>query len=149
MRIGIGNDHAGYDLKLAIAAHLASRGHEVVDYGHHGTDRADYPVYGRIVAEAVAAGEVEGGVVICGTGVGISIAANKVRGIRCACVSEPFSALLSRQHNNSNMVAFGARVVGEDLAKMIVDCWTDGEFQGGRHADRVGLITAIEDEQGR
>lgn len=145
MRIGIGNDHAGYDLKLAIAEHLRNSGHEVVDYGHHSAERADYPVFGRIVAEAVAAGEVEGGVVICGTGVGISIAANKVKGIRCACVSEPFSALLSRRHNNSNMVAFGARVVGEDLAKMIVDCWVDGEFEGGRHADRVGIITAYEE----
>lgn len=145
MKIGVGSDHAGFELKQELAEHLRGRGHEVVDYGAPNAERTDYPVYGRIVGEAVAAGEVELGVLVCGTGVGISISANKVHGIRCACVSEPFSAKLSRQHNDANVLALGARVVGIDLAKMIVDCWLDAEFEGGRHADRVALIMNIED----
>lgn len=147
MKLGIGNDHVAYDLKLAIKAHLEAKGHEVVDFGHHNTERTDYPIYGRAVGEAVANGEVERGILICGSGVGISIAANKVNGVRCVCCSEPYSALLSRNHNNTNVLAFGSRVVGEDLAKMIVDCWVDGEFEGGRHAGRVAQLATIEHEQ--
>lgn len=138
--IGLGNDHAGYRLKLAIKHHLEARGHEVLDLGHHDDSRADYPVYGRRVAQAVAAGEVERGIVICGTGVGIAIAANKVRDVRCVCCSEPFSALLSRQHNDTNVLALGSRVVGVGLALMIVDAWLDGEYEGGRHAARVAQL---------
>jgi ribose 5-phosphate isomerase B len=140
MKIAIGNDHVGHGLKLQIAEHLRSQGHEVVDLGHHSTHRTDYPIHGRLVAEAVASGEVDRGIVICGTGVGISIAANKVPGIRCVCCSEPYSALLSRQHNDTNMLAFGSRVVGVDLAKMIVDHWVGGEFEGGRHRRRVRML---------
>lgn len=144
MKIGIGNDHVAYQLKLAIKAHLEAAGHEVVDYGHHSAERTDYPIYGRRVGEAVSSGEVERGIVICGSGVGISIAANKVHGVRCVCCSEPYSAKLSRQHNDTNMLAFGARVVGDELAKMIVDCWLEGEFEGGRHAARVRQLTETE-----
>ncbi len=144
MKLGIGNDHAAYEMKLEIKAYLESFGHEVVDYGAHGAARTDYPTWGRIVAEAVAGGEVERGVVICGSGIGISIAANKVRGIRCCVCSEPYTARVSRQHNNANMLAFGSRVVGIELAKMIVDEWMSVEFEGGRHSDRVALIDAIE-----
>ncbi len=138
--IGLGNDHAGYRLKVEIKRHLERRGYEVVDLGHHDDSRADYPVYGRRVAEAVAAGELESGIVICGTGVGISIAANKVQGVRCVCCSEPYSALLSRQHNDTNVLALGARVVGGGLALMIVDAWLGGEYEGGRHATRVAQL---------
>lgn len=144
MRVGLGSDHAAHEMKLEIKAYLEAAGHTVVDYGHHSAERADYPVYGRLVAEAVVAGDVDRGLVMCGTGVGISIAANKVRGVRCVCCSEPFSARLSRQHNDTNMLALGARVVGIDLAKMIVDEWLAGEFEGGRHADRIGIIARHE-----
>ena len=142
--IGIGNDHAGYELKLEISRHLIALGHEVRDFGHHGVERAEYPTYGRRVAEAVAAGEVERGILVCGTGVGISIAANKVRGVRCVCCSEPYSALASRQHNDSNVLALGARVVGHGLATTIVETWLAGVFEGGRHASRVALIESVE-----
>lgn len=142
--IAIGNDHAGYRLKLAVARHLRDGGHDVVDLGHHSDDSADYPVYGRRVAEAVARGEAERGIVICGTGVGISIAANKVSGIRCVCCSEPYSATLSRQHNDTNVLALGSRVLGAGLALTIVDAWLAAEFEGGRHAARVALIHADE-----
>lgn len=147
MRIAIGNDHVAYDMKLEIKAHLEKRGFEVLDLGHDSSERADYPVYGRLVAEAVVGGKADLGIAICGTGVGISIAANKVKGARCACVSEPYSSRLSRQHNDSNVLAFGARVVGIELAKMIVDEWLDASFEGGRHAERVGLITKIDVER--
>ncbi|MHA6512828.1 ribose 5-phosphate isomerase B [Tessaracoccus sp. Z1128] len=148
MRIAIGNDHAGYSLKLEVVEHLRAMGHEVDDLGHHGADRADYPTYGRAVAEAVASGLAPRGIVICGSGVGISIAANKVLGIRCVCCSEPYSARLSRQHNNSNVLALGARVVGTGLAMMIIDTWLEADFEeGGRHADRLALISDIERER--
>lgn len=149
MKLGIGNDQAAYDMKLEIMQYLESLGHEVVDYGAHSDERTDYPTWGRIVAEGVARGEVERGIVICGSGIGISIAANKVRGIRCCVCSEPYSARMSREHNNANVLAFGARVIGSELAKMIVDEWLTAEFQGGRHADRVALIGAIEADYGR
>ena len=149
MKLGIGNDQAAYDMELVIKQYLESLGHEVVDYGAHSAERTDYPTWGRIVAEGVASGEVERGIVICGSGIGISIAANKVRGIRCCVCSEPYSARMSREHNNANMLAFGARVIGVELAKMIVDEWLAAEFQGGRHADRVALIGAIEADYGR
>lgn len=147
MKIGIGNDHVAFQMKLEIKAHLEAMGHEVVDYGTHGEERTDYPIYGEAVANAVAQGEVERGIVICGTGVGISLAANKVNGIRCVTCSEPYSALLSRQHNDTNMLAFGARVVGIELAKMIVDSWMSGVYEGGRHARRVAMLAEIEKKQ--
>ena len=144
MKIAIGNDHVAYDMKLQIADHVRSLGHTVQDLGHHNDERTDYPIYGKAVAQAVVAGDADRGIVICGSGVGISIAANKVHGIRCVCCSEPYSAKLSRQHNNTNVLAFGSRVVGIELAKMIVECWLEAEFEGGRHADRVEQLATIE-----
>ena len=122
-------------------------GYEVVNYGTDSTERFNYPVSGEAVANAVVNGEVDKGIVICGTGVGISLAANKVNGIRCVTCSEPYSALLSRQHNNTNMLAFGARVVGIELAKMIVDAWLSGEYEGGRHQVRIDMLKEIEEKQ--
>ena len=149
MKIGIGNDHTAVQYKEAITKHIKDTyGYEVVNFGTDSTERYEYPVAGEAVANAVASGEVDLGIAICGTGIGISLAANKVRGIRCAVCSEPYSAKLSRQHNNSNMLAFGARVIGIELAKMIVDAWLTASFEGGRHQERVDMITAIEMKQG-
>ena len=140
MKIGIGNDHSALELKAEIIEFLKEKGHEVVDYGTYTTDSCDYPVYGEKVARAVVAGEVEKGILICGTGLGISLAANKVKGIRACVCSEPFTAKMSRAHNDCNVLAFGARVVGGELAKMIVDTWINTEFEGGRHQRRVDLL---------
>jgi len=137
--IAIGCDHTAAALKKELTAHLEARGEQVKDFGAF-EDKAPYPVVGRNVALAVAAGEYERGILLCGTGVGISIAANKVRGIRACCCSEPYSAKLSRQHNDSNILCMGARVVGPELAKMILDEWLSAEFEGGRHAERVGML---------
>ncbi|WP_026883619.1 ribose 5-phosphate isomerase B [Clostridium akagii] len=147
MKIGIGNDHIAYGLKLEIAQYLKDLGHEVVDFGHHNEDRTDYTIYGEKVANAVVSKEVDCGIVICGTGVGISIAANKVNGIRAVVCSEPYSAMLSKQHNNTNILAFGARVVGSELAKMIIDSWLGAKYESGRHARRVNMISEIEERQ--
>ena len=147
MKIGIGNDHVGYEMKDAIINHLKERGYEVVDYGAYSSERCNYPVYGEKVANAIVNGEVDLGVLICGTGVGISLAANKVKGIRACVCSEPYTAKLSRMHNNAQIIAFGARVIGPELAMMIVDEFLNAEFQGGRHAERVSLITDIENRQ--
>lgn len=146
MKIGIGNDHSSVEMKQQIKEFVERMGHEVVDFGTNSTQSCDYPVYGEKVARAVVAKEVERGIVICGTGVGISLAANKVKGIRCVVCSEPYSAKLSRQHNNSNMLAFGARVIGIEMAKMIVTEWLNTEFEGGRHQRRIDMITAIEEQ---
>lgn len=140
----IGNDHAAIELKEIIKKHLEARGIAVKDFGTNENVSCNYTDYAEAVANAVAKGECERGILICGTGVGISIAANKVNGIRACCCSEPFSAKLSKQHNNSNILCFGARVVGSELAKMIVDAWIDAEFEGGRHQTRVDMISAIE-----
>ena len=147
MKIAIGCDHVGYELKKKVIDHLTEKGHEVVDFGTNSTERTDYPIYGEKAANAVASGECDRGIVICGTGIGISISANKVKGIRCVVCSEPYSALLSRQHNDTNMLAFGSRVVGGDLALMIVDAWLSGEYEGGRHAKRVQMISDIENKR--
>lgn len=138
--IAIGCDHVGFELKIRIIDHLQSQGHSIKDFGTHSTERTDYPIFGKAVANAVASHECDKGILICGTGVGISIAANKVHGIRAVVCSEPYSALLSRQHNDTNILAFGSRVVGADLAVMIVDAWLSGEFEGGRHKNRVDNI---------
>ena len=147
MKIAIGCDHVGYELKKRVIDHLTEKGHEVIDFGTNSTERTDYPIYGEKAANAVASGECDRGIVICGTGIGISISANKVKGIRCVVCSEPYSALLSRQHNDTNMLAFGSRVVGGDLALMIVDAWLSGEYEGGRHAKRVQMISDIENKR--
>ncbi len=144
MRIAIGNDHVAVELKNHIKAYIEAKGHTVVNFGTDSTDRADYPVYGLKVAKAVASGECDLGVLICGTGIGISLAANKVKGIRAAVCSEPYSARLTRQHNNANIIAFGARVVGQSVAEMIVDEFLSAEFEGGRHQRRIDMISSIE-----
>ena len=144
MKIGIGNDHSAVEMKFAIKKYLEEMGHEVVNYGTDSTESCDYPVYGEKVGRAVASGEVERGILICGTGLGISLAANKVKGVRAAVCSEPFTAKMSRAHNNCNILAFGARVVGAELAKMIVETWLDTEFEGGRHQRRVDMLMDIE-----
>ena len=144
MKIAIASDHTGVELKSEIIKYLKELGHETDDFGTNSVESIDYPIYGKKVADEVAKGKYDGGVLICGTGIGISLAANKVKGIRAAVCSEPYSAKLSKQHNNSNIIAFGARVVGVDLAKMIVKEWIEAKFEGGRHAKRVDLISKIE-----
>lgn len=144
MKIGLGSDHGGFQLKDEIKLHLESRNIEVVDYGTHTSESCDYPIYGRKVAEAVMAKECDYGIIVCGTGLGISMAANKVKGIRCAVVSDTFSAEMSKAHNNANMLALGARVVGIGLALKIVDTFLDTEFEGERHLRRVNMIMDVE-----
>ena len=143
-RIVISSDHVGLGLRKAVAAHLEARGCVVEDVGPTSDARTDYPKWGEAAARIVRDGGADFGIVICGTGFGISLAANKLRGIRCVVCSEPYTARLSRQHNNANMLAFGARVVGQDLALMIVDAFLDAEFEGGRHARRLGMISELE-----
>lgn len=144
MKIGIGNDHAAVEMKNAIKAYLEELGHEVVNYGTDTTESCDYPEYGRKVGEAVAAGEVDCAVLICGTGVGISIAANKVKGVRAAVCSDVTTAHLVKEHNDANIIAFGARIVGVEKAKDIVKAYLDAEYQGGRHQRRIDMIHEIE-----
>ncbi len=144
MKIGLGSDHGGYELKEKIKKHLEDRNIEYVDYGTDSLESVDYPDYGKKTAEGVINGDCDRAIVVCGTGIGISVAANKVKGIRCALCSDTYSARMSREHNNANMLALGGRVLGEDLAKEIVDSWLDGEFAGGRHARRVDKIMEIE-----
>jgi ribose 5-phosphate isomerase B len=145
MKIGFGCDHAAVSLKDTLLAHLKERGFECVDFGSYDPNvKCNYPEKGQAVAEALIRGEIDKGVLICGTGIGISLAANKVPGIRAAVCSEPYSASLSVRHNNANIIALGARVVGDELAKMIVDAFFDAEFECGRHATRVAMIGDIE-----
>lgn len=144
MKLAIGNDHAALDMKKEIVAYLEEKGIEVVDAGTNTRESFPYAVSGYRVGKLVAAGEVDGGVLICGTGVGISLAANKVRGVRACVCSDSFTARLSKQHNNTNIIAFGARVVGSEVAKMIVSEWLNAKFEGGRHADRIAMIAEIE-----
>ena len=142
MKLAIGNDHVAVEMKQEIKAYLEEKGIEVIDVGTNSTERFNYPVSGYKVAKMVAAGEVDGGVLICGTGVGISLAANKVRGIRACVCSDPYTAKLSKQHNNTNIIAFGA-----ETAKMIVDEWLGAEYEGGRHQTRIDMIREIEETQ--
>ena len=142
--IAIASDHGGYQLKEHIKAYLAAKGITCEDFGTNSTESCDYPIFGRAAAEAVASGRCEKGIVICTTGIGISIVANKVKGIRCALCSDPLSAELCRQHNNANMLAMGAGILGPNLAQRIVDTFLATEFEGGRHARRVGLITEMD-----
>ena len=147
MKIAIGNDHVALEMKKEIRAYLESKGIEVLDVGTDSPERFNYPVSGYRVARLVADGKADGGVLICGTGVGISLAANKVLGIRACVCSDPYTARLSRQHNNTNIIAFGARVIGIETAKMIVDEWLNAEYEGGRHQTRIDMITEIEKSQ--
>lgn len=139
--IALGCDHGGYDLMQEVKAHLEERGIEYKDYGTYTKESCDYPVYGKKVAEAIVSGECEKGILICGTGIGISIAANKVKGIRAAVVSDCFSAQATREHNDANIIAFGGRVVGAGLALKIVDTFLDTPFSNGeRHVKRISMI---------
>lgn len=147
MKIGIGNDHTALDMRKQIVDFLVKNGHEVVSYGTDTTESCDYPIIGEKVANAVVAGEVDCGILICGTGLGMSLAANKVNGIRACVCSEPYTAKLSKQHNNTNILAFGARVIGIEMAKMIVSEWLNATFEGGRHQRRVDLIMDIQNRQ--
>ena len=147
MKLAIGNDHTALAIKDEVVEHLRDRGVELVDVGTNSPESFDYAISGYRVGRLVADGEVDGGVLICGTGVGISLAANKVDGVRACVCSEPYSAELSKRHNNSNVICFGARVIGPEMAKCIVDAWMDAEFEGGRHARRVGQIMEIQDTQ--
>ena len=142
--IAIASDHGGYHLKEHIKAYLAAKGITCQDFGTDSTESCDYPVFGKEAAEAVASGQCEKGIVICTTGIGISITANKVKGVRCALCSEPLSAEMTRRHNDANMLAMGAGMVGKNMAERIVDTFLDTAFEGGRHQRRVDLITDME-----
>ena len=146
-KITIGSDHAGYSLKLQIIDHLQKKGFEVLDVGTDSTASCDYPDFAHKVCKNIQDGVTELGILICGTGIGMSMAANKHRGIRAAACSDTFSARLTRQHNNANVLCFGERVVGYGLACDLVDNFVETEFEGGKHARRVDLITAIEQEE--
>ena len=146
MKIAIGNDHSAVELKNIIVDFLKEKGIEVLNLGTDSSESCDYPVYGEKVGRAVVSGEADLGIAICGTGLGISLAANKVKGVRPCVCSEPYTAVMSRRHNDANVLCFGARVVGSELAKMIVDEWINAEFEGGRHQRRVDMIMAIEEK---
>ena len=143
-RIVISSDHADIELRKNIAAHIASKGFEVEDIGPMTSESTHYPKHGEEAARKIASGEADLGILVCGTGQGIMMAANKVKGIRCGVCSDTFSARMIRQHNNANMLSMGARVIGEGLALDIVDAFLDAEFEGGRHGTRVDMITEIE-----
>lgn len=144
--IAISSDHGGYKLKVELMKHLEKRGIEYKDFGAGEGESVDYPIYARKAARAVASGECEAGIVVCTTGIGISIAANKVRGIRCAAVESEMSAEFCKRHNNANMIALGGGLVGPEKAKRMVDLWLDAEFEGDRHLRRVNQIMEIEKE---
>ena len=148
MKIGIGNDHTALELKKEIVKLLEDKGYEIVDYGTDSISSSDYPTYGEVVGKAVVARDVDFGIVLCGTGLGISLAANKVKGVRAVVCSEPYTAIMSKVHNDCNILALGARVVGVELAKMIVTEWLGAKFEvGGRHQRRVDMILAIEEKE--
>jgi len=142
--IAIGSDHAGFHLKEELRAHLGAQNREVRDFGVHDTERVDYPRIAEAVAGAVASGEAQFGLLVCGSGVGMCITANKITGVRAVVCSESYSARMSREHNDANVLTLGARVVGSDVAKDILDAWLGADFEGGRHAARVELIGEIE-----
>ena len=144
--IAIGSDHGGFALKQEIMKHLEERKLEYIDFGTYSSDSCDYPQYGAAVGRAVADGSCERGILICGTGIGISISANKIHGVRAALCGDCFSAEMTRRHNDANIVALGARVVGPGLALKIVDTFLDTEFEGGRHARRVEQMMALEED---
>ncbi len=140
MRITVGSDHAGLELKAAVIAHLQSKGHDVTDVGTHTAASCDYPVFAQAVAKSVVSGEAERGILVCGTGQGMAMAANKIPGVRAAVVNEPFSARAATEHNDAKILCLGARVVGVGVALMCVDAWLGVEFARGRHANRVALL---------
>ena len=140
MKIAIGCDHAGYPLKVAVKDNLLKEGFDVVDFGTDSVESVDYPGYGKAVGKAVADGEAEKGIVICGSGIGISIAANKVKGVRCALCTSVEMAEMSRRHNDANVLAMGARMIEQDLAFKIVDKWLETDFEGGKHLRRINML---------
>ncbi len=140
LRIAIGSDHGGYEYKEQIVSHLKEKGYECVDVGTYSTDSCDYPVIARTVTTKITTGEADRGILICGTGIGMSIVANKVKGIRAALCGDTFSARASRAHNNSNVLCLGERVIGINLAMDIVDIWLESKFEGGRHQRRVDMM---------
>ncbi len=147
MKIAIGSDHVGYQFKQELIQYLNNKGYTCQDFGTFDEQRTSYPIYAKAVCEAVKNEEFSKGILVCGTGVGMAIAANKVHGIRAVVCSEPYSALLSRLHNDTNILTLGARVIGIELAKMIVDSWLTAEFEGGRHQDRVDMISEMDNER--
>jgi ribose 5-phosphate isomerase B len=140
-RIAIASDHAAFEMKAALADYLREGGHEVIDLGVHSAERVDYPDYGYALAEAIAEGRADKGVALCGSGIGISIAANRHPACRCALVSEPLSAALAREHNDANAIALGGRLIGIEMAKACLDAFLGAAFEGGRHAGRVAKLT--------
>ena len=144
--IAIGSDHGGFALKEEIKKHLTERGVEFKDYGTFSEESCDYPIYAEKVCKAVTGGEAEKGILCCGTGIGMSMAANKIRGIRCACCGDCFSAEMTRRHNDANVLALGGRVVGAGLAEKMVDLFLDTPYEGGRHARRVGMVMELENK---
>jgi len=147
MKVAIGSDHAGVALKAEIIKFLEELSYEVIDFGPHSTESVDYPDYAGKVAQYIQKHDADKGVLICGTGIGISISANKYRGIRCALCSDSYTARITREHNNSNIVAMGARIIGEDLAKEIVREFLGATYEGGRHQNRLDKITLIEEQE--
>ncbi|HUY11902.1 MAG TPA: ribose 5-phosphate isomerase B [Candidatus Dormibacteraeota bacterium] len=147
MTIALGADHAGYEYKDRIVALLVERGHRTIDFGTHDANPVDYPQYGFAVAEAVASGQAQRGIVVCGSSIGIAIAANKVSGVRCAAVSEPYATELARRHNDANVLAIAERLTGWEMVERILDIFLDTPFDGGRHAGRVEQLFAFTDEQ--
>ncbi len=143
MRIALAADHAGYELKNSLAAWLREAGHEIIDLGTNGPESVDYPQYGARLAEAIASGRAERGIAICGSGIGISIAANRNPACRCARVDDPLSAQLAREHNDANAVAFGARLIGDDMARACVTAFFGTDFAGGRHQRRVDQLSQL------
>lgn len=140
----IGSDHAGYELKLQVIAHLRELGYTPIDVGNDSLESCDYPIFANRLCVGIQEGKAPLGILVCGTGIGMSLAANKHKGIRAACCSDTFSARLTREHNNANVLCFGARVVGMGLAFDLVDSFLSAEYQGGKHAARVDMITAVE-----
>ena len=144
MKIALGSDHAGFKLKTLLAEKLKNDGHDVLDLGTYSLDPVDYPDFGEAVGKSVANGEADFGVACCGTGIGISIAANKVKGIRAAVVHDVTSAMLAREHNNANIICFGARLLGESVALDALDAFISADFEGGRHERRIAKLTALD-----
>ena len=144
MKIAVASDHGGFKLKEEVKAHLLERGLEVLDLGTHTEDSVDYPAYGKACGEAVVSGQADVGIVVCGTGIGISIAANKVKGVRCGLCTSVEMATLTKQHDNANVLALGGRTTETGLAMQIVDAWLDTEFEGGRHQRRVDMLDQMQ-----
>ena len=145
MAVVIGSDHGGFELKQVLKEHLISKGFEVFDVGCYDTNSVDYPDIAEKAAKELLSGNNEFGILVCGTGIGISIAANKIKGIRCALVANEYCAEMTKRHNDANMLSFGGRVIGPDLAKNILDAYLNAEFEGGRHQNRVDKISALEE----